>query len=84
MNADTLFEKIGKVFDVKAGAMISDIKFDITNNTKDIKLDIENSAGVLKSEIKLDIEYSANALKSDIAKNADKIIDRKLKIVRAH
>ena len=74
LSADTLFEKIGKVFDVKAGFMISDIKrnmannastlkSDIENNVSTLKSDIENSAIALKSDLKADIENSASALK---------------------
>ena len=65
--ADTLCKKIGKVFDIKASFMISDIKCNLADNAGTLKSDIENSTIALKSDLKADIENSASALKLDMS-----------------
>ena len=50
-DTDTLFDKIGKLFDLKTGFMVTDIQFNIATDASELKLDIENNASELKSDM---------------------------------
>ena len=62
IDAGTLYDKIGQLFEIRMKCMVSDLKTDIATNVLALKSDIETSVDALKS----DIEISADALKTDI------------------
>ena len=69
LDSNTLFDKIGELFDMKTKFMASDIKLNIATNAETLKSDITT----LKSELKSDMTTLKSEHKSDIVTNTEKL-----------